>query len=492
MTTTSPIPTAVPTSGSMARRPDASATTTLEPAGPAFGEVLARHAEAPRSDVPRADRRSDGGTRSDTPRPEGNERSDEASDERPTAATRSERKATADAAENSGDEQPDAPTDGPDANVRAVEAVATAVAVLATTPAQPAGVPIVAAQEVTEGVEPTESAETAAPAQTAAEATAVVDDAGVVDDAVVVDDLPTPAPEQPSTAATADATPTGAAHDGARPGAVTDGQAVIPSTEPSSEQSDIEVSVTPADTAPVADDAAPTAETAQVTTEAPADAAVEPATDGDADTTVSAEEAPVTPEAPADAGDDQSAADRQGPADGQTVEELATPAPRNEPAATRVARQTPGSGQTEAPFDRSHAGGAERSVLARAELQRATAAGRRLEVGLNTADLGRVRITAVDGADGLQLQLSSDRPDGRARLGENLQELRSDLDEQGIGVGSLEVGTGDADRHQFGDGLEPGDGETRHVHLVDIPQPVAAAAPSRLVPHHVDGLDLRL
>lgn len=135
--------------------------------------------------------------------------------------------------------------------------------------------------------------------------------------------------------------------------------------------------------------------------------------------------------------------------------------------------------------------GADRSLLARAELLRT--AGRPLEVGISTSDLGRVRVTAAEGADGLQLQLSSDRPDGRARLGEHLQELRQDLDERGVGVGSLEVATGDAradvGRHGPDDELPTGGAS------MDAATTAHATAPPTvrgLVPLHLDGLDLRL
>lgn len=138
-----------------------------------------------------------------------------------------------------------------------------------------------------------------------------------------------------------------------------------------------------------------------------------------------------------------------------------------------------------------------RSLLARAELNRV--AGRRLDVGIRTTGLGQVTVSAVDGADGVQLQLMSDRPDARARLADHLDELRTDLAEHDIELESLGVGSG-----------APGDGSGTTGHdrsPSDSPtaSPIApsnAAAEQRSRPDTTsgrptwtsihDGLDLQL
>lgn len=159
----------------------------------------------------------------------------------------------------------------------------------------------------------------------------------------------------------------------------------------------------------------------------------------------------------------------------------------------------PGRTDRGADIVRQHAEVPERSVLAQAELRRVTANGRRVDMDITTSDLGRVRVTAVERAGGLQLQLSSDQTGGRAHLDQHLHELRADLTERGLdigslGIGSLDVGAGDAGANR--DTAEP---PATPVIPTDLTAD-QAIDPLTTVPAHgsvaparnLDGLDLRL
>ena len=175
------------------------------------------------------------------------------------------------------------------------------------------------------------------------------------------------------------------------------------------------------------------------------------------------------------------ATDRVGAVPPRTAE-IEGPAPAPTRPVPDTAAPTPGT-------VREPATDLARALLARAELHRT--ASRPLEIGITTSDLGRVQVSAAEGADGLQLQLSSDRPDGRARLGEHLPELRRELDSGGVDVGSLEVGTRDAGRepHRAVDAATGGESRTDQPLA---PTDEAVVRTARAVPLHLDGLDLRL
>lgn len=169
---------------------------------------------------------------------------------------------------------------------------------------------------------------------------------------------------------------------------------------------------------------------------------------------------------------------------------------RSDTAAVRIERPSAAT-PTHVADHRAHVAASEspeRALLAQAELRRVTASGRRIEIGLDTGDLGRVRIAAVDGADGLQLQLSSDQADGRQRLTQHLDELRAELDRRGVDLGSLDVSTGDgAFRAPADETAEQHDARST-LPTAAAPQAVTqrAAAALRPIPRHADGVDLRL
>ncbi len=136
--------------------------------------------------------------------------------------------------------------------------------------------------------------------------------------------------------------------------------------------------------------------------------------------------------------------------------------------------------------------------LDRAELQRV--AGRtRLGVDIATDELGRVRIEAVGGRSELQLNLTSDDPQGRALLGQRLPELREQMREAGLDVGSFDLDSPSSGRSDTGDGVDgsardgtsatamdraPGAPRDAADDPTDDPDPLAASG--------TNGLDVRL
>lgn len=71
-------------------------------------------------------------------------------------------------------------------------------------------------------------------------------------------------------------------------------------------------------------------------------------------------------------------------------------------------------------------------LLARAEVRRLTSPGAGLGLDVQTADLGTIRIEAVDRGDGLHLQLGSEHASTRSTLQRHLHELREQLRHEGI------------------------------------------------------------
>lgn len=70
-------------------------------------------------------------------------------------------------------------------------------------------------------------------------------------------------------------------------------------------------------------------------------------------------------------------------------------------------------------------------LLGRAELNRLAGAGQRLDVELDTVNLGRVRVEAVDHRGALSIQIHTDRPDARSVLDQQLGGLHAELADRG-------------------------------------------------------------
>ena len=164
-----------------------------------------------------------------------------------------------------------------------------------------------------------------------------------------------------------------------------------------------------------------------------------------------------------------------------------------EPAVVRTPETTepPRTGDAAIPRGLLHGAGIARSddLLAQAELNRVTANGRRLDVGIATADLGNVRVEAIDRGTGLQLQLSSDQAGGRSQLGSHLAELRAELSDVGVDIGSLDVGDAPAERDDERDDVdETTQASDRRPESATTDRSTGAVRPARAS----DGLDLRL
>ncbi|HWL43430.1 MAG TPA: flagellar hook-length control protein FliK [Ilumatobacter sp.] len=81
-------------------------------------------------------------------------------------------------------------------------------------------------------------------------------------------------------------------------------------------------------------------------------------------------------------------------------------------------------------------------VLGRAELNRLAGGTQRVDVELDTASLGRVRVEAVDQRGAVSIQIHADRPEARALLDEQLGGLHTDL----ANPGGADVRQGARDR----------------------------------------------
>jgi flagellar hook-length control protein FliK len=81
---------------------------------------------------------------------------------------------------------------------------------------------------------------------------------------------------------------------------------------------------------------------------------------------------------------------------------------------------------------------------------------------MTTDDLGVIRIDALDRRGGLQLRLGSDDSATRALLNERLPQLRDELRDSGMNLGSLDVGGRGADTGARSQAAPDSVGSARH------------------------------
>jgi hypothetical protein len=133
-------------------------------------------------------------------------------------------------------------------------------------------------------------------------------------------------------------------------------------------------------------------------------------------------------------------------------------------------------------------------LLARAELNRLTANGTRVDADVSTEGLGVVRVAATSTSNGLELNLQSDQAAARSLLMGHAEELRQQLRRDGLDVSTISVdprstdgATDDGQSAAFGHRTGHGQNDAAdHGAGAAPPSPTGGSHPGQADDRHVD------